>query len=185
MFTSRAEHRLRLRADNADGRLTAIGREVGLVDDARWEKHQRNAQAYAAGREVLQSHRLEAKTLWELLQRPGADLPALAGQLPEPARSELLAILTAHPGAAESLAVDGRYFGYMEKEQTALRQMQDLESKLIPERTDYESIKHLRFEAKEKLSAVRPRSLGQALRISGITPADVTVLAIHLAARKG
>jgi tRNA uridine 5-carboxymethylaminomethyl modification enzyme len=81
----------------------------------------------------------------------------------------------------ESLANDARYAGYLGKEQAALRQMQELDRKLLPASLDFASVPHLRFEARERLAAAQPRSLGAALRISGITPADVTVLAIHLA----
>jgi tRNA uridine 5-carboxymethylaminomethyl modification enzyme len=83
----------------------------------------------------------------------------------------------------ESLMTDGRYAGYLAKERAALQQMQDLDGWAIPEGTDYDAVLHLRHEAKEKLSRIRPGNLGQALRISGITPADVTILAIYLTGR--
>jgi tRNA uridine 5-carboxymethylaminomethyl modification enzyme len=185
MFTSRAEHRLSLRSDNADQRLTAVGREVGLVDDARWQRSSAKTAAYQAGRSLLGKLRMEGRSMWELLQRPGVELPALVERLPQPAQSELAGLLAACPEAGVSLAIDARYNGYLQKQESALRQMQDLDSKLIPEGLDYFAVKHLRMEAREKLTAIRPRSLGQALRISGITPADVTVLSIDLAGRPG
>jgi len=80
-----------------------------------------------------------------------------------------------------SLAVDARYAGYIAKEQAAGRHMRELDRKLLPDDLDYAAVSHLRHEARERLQEVRPRSLGQALRISGITPADITVLAIHIA----
>jgi len=101
--------------------------------------------------------------------------------LPEHALAEHVS--AEHLPAVESVAVDARYAGYLAKEQAALRQMQELDRKLLPDDLDYDVISHLRYEAREKLDKIRPRCLGQALRISGITPADVTVLAIHLARR--
>jgi tRNA uridine 5-carboxymethylaminomethyl modification enzyme len=96
--------------------------------------------------------------------------------------SPLSDLLAAYPRAIASLAIDGRYDGYLQKENAGLAHMKDLDDKRIPPGIDYFTVTHLRHEAKEKLAAIQPRSLGQALRISGITPADITVLAIHLAA---
>ncbi len=94
---------------------------------------------------------------------------------------ELASLLREHPAAVASAVTDARYSGYLAKQSVALRQMQELDDKLIPPQLDYAAITHLRHEAREKLTAIHPRTLGQALRISGITPADITVLAIHLA----
>jgi tRNA uridine 5-carboxymethylaminomethyl modification enzyme len=184
MFTSRAEHRLSLRADNADRRLTAIARQIALADDDRWSAFTAKNLALTCARPILQQLRLDGKTLWEHLQAPGATLPGVIAGAPEPQRTQLGRLQAEHSDAMESLATDARYWGYLAKEQAALRRMQDLDAKLIPDDTDYFAVAHLRREAQERLSAVRPRSLGQALRISGITPADVSVLAIHLAGRK-
>jgi tRNA uridine 5-carboxymethylaminomethyl modification enzyme len=183
MFTSRAEHRLSLRSDNADSRLTGIGRQVGLAGDDRWRRHSGKMQAYESAKAILQHNRIEGKTLWELLQRPAQTIQTMLPMLSDEVRAGL-ACLIGQPGAMETLNTDGRYHGYLEKEQSALRQMQDLDGKLIPDAIDYTAIEHLRFEAKEKLALIRPRSLGQALRISGITPSDVTVIAIHLSCHR-
>ena len=94
--------------------------------------------------------------------------------------NELAELLAAHEHAVRSVAVDGRYAGYLAKEQKARRRMRQLDKKLIPETIDYSSVSHLRHEAREHLMRIKPRSLGQALRISGITPADITVLAVFL-----
>ena len=183
MFTSRAEHRLHLRSDNADRRLTEIGRQAGLVDDARWQQFSARKSAVEEGARILQTTRREGKTLWEHLQSPGTTMAGLMDTLPPAQRERLAALVAADPQAMQSLETDARYAGYLQREQGAARQMADLDARRIPEALDYAAVPHLRVEARERLSRVQPRSLGQALRVSGVTPADVTVLAIHLAAR--
>jgi len=183
MFTSRAEHRLRLRADNADSRLTPIGRGVGLVDDARWSRFQAARQAGQRVAELLKAVRIDGVAISQLLQRPGVMLASLLEAPGEQCR-ELAGLCRAHPAAAASCAIDARYAGYLAKEAKALKRMQDLDRKLIPEDIDYTQVAQLRHEARQRLQAVRPRSLGQALRISGLTPADITVLGVFLAARR-
>jgi len=181
MFTSRAEHRLMLRADNADRRLTEIGREVGLVGEPRWGRHYRARQAVRRAAELMKQARPEKKTVWELLQEPQRQGEQVILNCPGPPGDELRTLHREHRRAIDSLMVDARYEGYLIKERNAGRQMHDLDSKLIPPDIDYSTISHLRAEARENLQTVRPRSLGQALRISGITPADITVLAVGLA----
>jgi len=185
MFTSRAEHRLSLRADNADRRLTEIGRQIGLADDTRWAAFSAKGRAMASALAIMEGTRVDGKTLCELVQAPTATLQAVIARAPQPQRDELAALQARHPQAMESLATDVRYRGYLDKERAALRRMQELDGKLIPEDLDYLHVAHLRQEARERLSAVRPRSLGQALRVSGITPADISILAVHLARRNG
>jgi tRNA uridine 5-carboxymethylaminomethyl modification enzyme len=183
MFTSRAEHRLHLRSDNADRRLTEIGRQTGLVADDRWELFRQKREQLENLRGILQQNRREGRTLWERMLRPTMTFDSLADILPQESREIFLREHAKDPAAVESLLTDARYAGYLEKERAALEQMQHLDDKLIPPGLDYSCVSHLRHEAREKLSAIRPRSLGQALRVSGITPADITVLAVHLAGK--
>jgi tRNA uridine 5-carboxymethylaminomethyl modification enzyme len=174
MFTSRAEHRLHLRADNADVRLTPIGRDAGLVDDERWHRFTARRAAIEAGLTLLKATRIDGTIAFDWLRRNENDWAALQrADLPPALRS--LA-----PDVARAIEIAAKYEGYIARQDRALERFAKLETKLIPTSLDYARVVGLRNEARQKLTTFTPRSLGQAMRISGITPADVTVLAIHL-----
>jgi tRNA uridine 5-carboxymethylaminomethyl modification enzyme len=172
MFTSRAEHRLHLRNDNADARLTQIGRDLGLVDDNRWEKFTARREATELGVELLKTTRIDGVPAFDWLRRADADWATLRQRLPG---------AEAIPAdVARQIEIRAKYEGYIARQDRAIERFAQLEQKLIPTWVDYATVTGLRNEARQKFAKFTPRSLGQALRISGITPADVTVLAIHL-----
>ncbi len=167
MFTSRAEHRLHLRNDNADQRLTPLGREIGLVDENRWQLFTPRREALDIAERLLRELRAD-----EILRRPQSTWEDLTSRWPE--------LAAVAPEIARLLEIRVKYEGYIARQDRDIDRLARLESKLIPAGFDYSQIGGLRNEARQKFTRFTPRSLGQALRISGITPADVTVLAIHL-----
>ncbi|HUT31163.1 MAG TPA: tRNA uridine-5-carboxymethylaminomethyl(34) synthesis enzyme MnmG [Sedimentisphaerales bacterium] len=174
MFTSRAEYRLSLRADNADRRLTQIGRNVGLVDESRWARFQRKLEGLAEFTNFLKNTRSDGLSLWEQLRKPNNSLAAMLAASPDVRKMNL------GDDVIQAVAIDGKYEGYLAKQEKLVADLRTLESRKIPTNLDYEGVAHLKSEARQKLSAFRPATLAQAARISGITPADITVLQIHL-----
>jgi len=174
MFTSRAEYRLLLRHDNADRRLTALGRRIGLVNDADWNRYQRKEQAIADATEFLRQHKYGHDSLERCLRRTEVDWQQLCDLSPE------LAARNLPEDIVEQVVLEAKYSGYVERQAAEVERFQRMETKSIPGNFDYSAIPQLRHEAKDKLMRIRPTNIGQASRISGINPADIAVLLIYL-----
>jgi len=174
MFTSRAEFRLSLRSDNADRRLTEIGKSVGLVGSKRWERFQKKVNDIERLKEYLLTNNSSGENMWEQLRRPGN---ALSQTLYEDTYVKSCGF---GRDIVEAVIIDAKYEGYLAKQQRLAAGLQNLDAKKIPAELDYAMVAHLRSEAREKLVLFRPQTLGQASRISGITPADITVIQVHL-----
>ena len=191
MMTSRAEYRLLLRQDNADLRLTKKGYEIGLISEERYQKLLRkeeliqkeiervehiNLGTSEAVQNLLKQYEstplTSGTTMAELIRRPELNYEALAPV--DPNRPEL------DYDVVEQVNINIKYDGYIKRQQRQVEQFKKLESKLIPEDINYDEIQSLRIEAKQKLNEMRPSSIGQACRISGVSPADVSVLLVYL-----
>jgi tRNA uridine 5-carboxymethylaminomethyl modification enzyme len=192
MFTSRAEYRLSLREDNADLRLTAIGRDLGLIDNTRWAAFERKREAVAREIErlksiwinprVLDAHHMQAVfgqelereySAQDLLRRPGVRYP------------DLMTLPGVGPGlgdqqAAEQVEIQTKYQGYITRQRDEVARLEQLETTRLPGNIDYRNVHGLSVEVQQKLSQQRPETLGQAARISGITPAAISLLLVHL-----
>jgi tRNA uridine 5-carboxymethylaminomethyl modification enzyme len=192
MFTSRAEYRLQLREDNADLRLTETGRKLGVVDDARWDAFARKRDAIAREEERLKSSIMNPNvvaaheatrvlgaplerdhTLADLLRRPGVTYAAL---MTLPGAGEAVA----DPVVAEQVEIAAKYSGYIDKQKDEIERQRALEDLRLPADLDYRTVRGFSIEVQQKLALHRPETLGQAARISGITPAAISLLLVHL-----
>ena len=192
MFTSRAEYRLTLREDNADLRLTEIGKQIGLVDDNTYHRFHKKVADIQAELKRLQETRLKPTTttlnnlasiretgelkrptsLAELLRRPELRYEQISQIVPPP---EILA-----PAVAEQVEIQIKYDGYIQRQQRQIQQFKKLENFRIPDTFDYTDVHGLKTEAREKLAKIRPASIGQASRLPGVSPADISILTVIL-----
>lgn len=172
MFTSRAEYRLLLRQDNADRRLTPLAHQLGLVDDARYQRLTQKQQQIEEAITTLENTRVQEASLAKIMRRPETTWENMIDVVPELARFST--------EIARSVTWDVKYSGYLDRQRTQIERQKRLSDRRIPETLDFEGITHLRREAKDKLKRVQPLNLDQASRISGITPADIAVLMMHL-----
>ena len=192
MFTSRAEYRLQLREDNADLRLTETGRRLGLIDDVRWEDFCRKRDSVTRELARLGTTRVAPQrvdplraaqvlgqslereySLAALLRRPGigyADLMSLTGEQPG----------SVDPAVAEQVEIATKYAGYIERQQEEIARRADQEGQRLPPDLDYRAVRGLSIEVQQKLNQHRPETIGQATRISGVTPAAISLLLVHL-----
>jgi len=195
MFTSRAEYRLTLREDNADLRLTETGRELGLVDDARWDAFARKRDAIARETERLRSTWVNPRVLPEeaamrVLGKPLERDQTLADLLkrPDVTYGTLITLEGAgapvdDPAVAEQVEIQAKYAGYIARQRDEVARNESHESTRLPPDLDYGAVRGLSFEVQQKLAKLRPETIGQASRISGITPAAISLLLVHLKRR--
>jgi tRNA uridine 5-carboxymethylaminomethyl modification enzyme len=200
MFTSRAEHRILLRQDNADQRLTPIGHRIGLASAERFQRMEARTDAIARARRFLADTNVRPENVNDYLQSVGTST------IDQPERIEKLALrpqvsletMLSHLGLTDRIEqgpgieptirlaeIELKYEGYLEREHETVRKMEQLESWTVPSDFDFDSVGNISLEAREKLSKIRPQNLGQASRISGVSPADLSVLMVLMKRHRG
>lgn len=190
IMTGRCEYRLLLRQDNADLRLTEIGREIGLVDDYRYEKFIQKKEAIKNELERIEKIKFKKEELIELFKKHSYNEPERSYYFLEllhrpEIKYEDLSVLESDKTnvsrlVAKQCEIITKYKGYIEKQEIQIAKFKSLEEKKIPKEIDYNTITNLRLEAREKLQKIKPNSIGQASRISGVSPSDVSVLMVYL-----
>ena len=185
MFTSRAEYRLTLREDNADLRLTPVGRELGLVDDRRWSQFNEKRAAVGQEQHRLAGIRIKSVgvTAAELLRRPNVSYKDVV-QIPEVGAVDTELLAEQQEQVELQLEVQAKYAGYIDRQAREIAKQAKQESLRLPRDIDYAAVDGLSNEARQRLQLQRPTTLGQASRLEGMTPSAVSLLLIHLRKRQ-
>jgi tRNA uridine 5-carboxymethylaminomethyl modification enzyme len=179
MFTSRAEFRLQLRSDNSADRLTPLGRELGLVDDARWARFEHRQQMVETMKQMLTTTPYQGMRMLDWAKRPEVD----GKWIIDHSAAEAATVFASHPRLLDHVLAEVMYDGYLDRQTRDIERLRHQEQVALPEYFDYNAVTGLRTESKAVLAKFRPQTMGQASRLAGITPADLMVLSVALGRR--